>query len=131
MAYRHYLAGYSAQKPYLNACDAFLVSALKSKGLLVANEKGSWALERGCKLTGEFAGAMGVVNIGMREWRAAREMCMVSAPDYYKKKDLVCAAIAYVDGDLEKIEAHRRGWSDQSQFDRQLSALLLSGGLKP
>ena len=131
LAYEHYLAGYSANRPFLNACDVFVVSALKSKGLLVANEKGSWALQRGCKLTGEFAGAMGVVNIGMREWSAAREMCLIPLSDFYKKKDLVCAAVAYVDGDLEKIESYRRTWSDQSHFDRQLSALLLSGGLKP
>ena len=105
------------------------VSALKSKGLLVANEKGSWALERGCKLTGEFAGQWGLSILecgnGVQPVK-----CAWSAPDYYKKKDLVCAAIAYVDGDRKNC-AHRRGWSDQSQFDRQLSALLLSGGLKP
>ena len=74
---------------------------------------------------------MGVVNIGMREWEAAREMCEVPHSDFYKKKELVCAAVAYVNGDLEGVEYYRRTWSDQTQFDRQLSALLLSGGLKP
>lgn len=130
-AYEYYLQGYSEPAPYLDGCDLFVVSALKSKGLLVANEKGSWSLKVGCKLTGEMAGILGVINIGMREWGAAEEMCQLNKKDLYQRKGLVCAAISFTTGDFEKVEEIRSSWSDVSDFDRQLSALLLSGGLKP
>jgi hypothetical protein len=130
-AYELYLKGYSESTPYLDGCDLFVVSALKSKGLLVANEKGAWSLKVGCKITGEMAGILGVINIGMREWGAAEEMCQIKKKDFYQRKDLVCAAISFSKGDVEKVEEIRSSWSDVSDFDRQLSTLLFSGGLKP